>query len=214
MSKVRDYKAARIEEMRMDSLRKNHENKDVQLISAYTNFLNTGEYEVNSYFEMYTEPFLELGGFFDIRNEKDRDAYRDRLSRYVIQMWRILTEDVTDPDLKSLNSFGDRRDAKKYIEGYDGDLMIRTKAMFKHPGFFKTYKKPLKEAAWFAVHSYVTDYFLDADKICDLIPKYKKLFAPWNTYIRMMDDVPVEVQDMFIIDPNTKTCPFANSMGR
>lgn len=215
MSKVRDYKAARIEETRIDCLKKNHEDKDVEMISAYNNFLNTGDYDLSKYFEIYTEPYLEMAGLFNEKNEGSRENYRRLMSRYCIQLWRIMSGDVTNPLLKSLNSYGDRKDAQKYVEGYGKDDMIRTKAAFKHPGFFKTYKEPLKEAAWYCVHSYVTDYFLDSERMMDLIPRIpmsKKTLDCWNGYIRQMEDIPDEIQDMFILDEESHLCKFQVKM--
>ena len=211
MSKTKDYKNEVLNNLLLSNAKDIRKDKDVELMSAYENMLTAGDYNLSEYFDEYAEPYLDmkeiLSADFETRNE-----HRDLIARYCLQMFRILTGDVNRPEVKSLNTFGDRKDAIKYKEAYENNETIRTKAMFPHKGYFKTFKKPLKEAAWYCVHSYVCTYFLDSDSMVKIIPTNVETFEAWNEYVNSMEDIPDDVRELFIINKESGTCPFQDKV--
>jgi hypothetical protein len=139
-----------------------------------------------------------------------RENNRERLMRYANQVYRIISGEITNPVSKSLHSFGDRRDAEKYLIAFRTGGVVKTKTTFSKKGVFKTSKNPIREVAWIVVHSYVTDYFLDAYHMVDLMNKvtYNVQIDAWNSSIRSMGDIPIEIKNIFIIDSETRISKF------
>ncbi len=207
MSKVRDYKVSKLHETFVSNLEHMYEYKDAALIENYAFYvLNSGKLTL-SYFEPYEEAYLELHEWFDDPNSYNREDKRERGARYVNQIYRIVSGELANQGIKYLHSFGDRKDAEKYMEALRTCSSCYTKTAFSKKGIHKTYKNPIKEMAWYVVHSYVTDYFLDAKHMKVLIDSIRtsSQIASWNSYIYSMIDIPREVKDIFIIKDSGKS---------
>lgn len=215
MSKVRDYKVMRLHETFVNNLERMYEFKNEDLVKAYNNYvLNSGKFQL-TYFEPYEEAHLELNGWFNNPDQNVRDNDREKGARYVNQIYRIVSGELSNPAIKYLHSFGDRKDAEKYIEALISCTSCNTKTAFSKKGVHKTYKNPIKELAWYVVHSYVTDYFLDAKHmkvLMDMVTSPKQINA-WNGYISMMVDIPSEIKSIFIINEYGKS-QFQNWLNR
>ncbi len=214
MSKVRDYKVMKLHETFVDCMEHMYQSKDENVVKDYYTFLDKGEYQVSQYFGQYEEPYLELQGWFDNPDAEVRDNGRERGARYANQIFRIVSGELTDKSIKSLHSFGDRKDAETYIKALGDCSTIRTKTAFSKKGVTKTYKNPIKELAWYVVHSYTTDYFLDAKRMNIIMNSIvtPEQIKSWNNYIRIMVDVPENIRTMFIINEKTGTSEFQKSL--
>lgn len=83
------------------------------------------------------------------------------------------------------------RDAKYVAQSYALGLPVKINGK---------YENALKEAAWFAVISYLCDIFLPSETICKIIPTDKALYPKWNSYIESMSVVPQEIKELFILN--------------
>lgn len=83
------------------------------------------------------------------------------------------------------------RDAKYVAQSYALGLPVKINGK---------YENALKEAAWFAVISYLCDIFLPPETIRKMIPTDKSLYSKWNGYIESMSIVPQEIQELFILN--------------
>lgn len=63
--------------------------------------------------------------------------------------------------------------------------------------------KYLRYACWIAVHSYILNTFLPKSALIELIPiDHPELSPRWNNYLFNMEDVPVSVRSLFVLDQN------------
>lgn len=92
----------------------------------------------------------------------------------------------------------EEKEAKYVLQSYELGLPVKISGKCENA---------LKEAAWFAVISYLCDIFLPPETIRKMIPTDKALYSKWNGFIESMGIVPQEVKDLFILDGDGK-CGF------
>lgn len=96
----------------------------------------------------------------------------------------------------------EEKDAKYVVQSFELGLPVKIDGK---------YENALKEAAWFAVISYLCDIFLPPETIRKMIPTDKALYSKWNGFIESMGIVPQEVKDLFILDGDGK-CGFIHEI--
>lgn len=161
-----------------DMLNQFAEHRDMESVMRYLQNLHNGKFKKDQYFgpqdnEIY-EAVMELFNAPYATAEYE-DAVR-RLEDVVTYEYNLLTKNVSFRDYAI-----SRRFRLSYFEGKSG----------------------LKDACWIVVHSYIMNSFYNLAAIQDLIPlDFPELAGSWNRYLMTMEDVPVQVRALFILDQN------------
>ena len=116
------------------------------------------------------------------------------------RFFNVLNRQVNNDMYAKYDTLADKMNAKKIREAYNRDEKIWIKPTIYKKKIEYIGRNPLKEAAWVVVHSYLIDVLFSENYQYRLIPKKKELIPKWNKYIKMMEDVPNEVKQCFILD--------------
>ena len=185
MSMVREEDVTKFEFE--DSLNQFPEHQDMESVMRYLQKLHNGKFKKDQYFgPQDNEIFHAVMGLFNA--EYGTEEYTmavAELEDVVTYEYNLLTKNVGPRDYAR-----SRRARLSYFDGRSG----------------------LKDACWIVVHSYIMNSFYNGLAIQELIPlDFPELAGPWNQYLMEMDDVPVQVRALFILDHNNN-CEFISGI--
>lgn len=180
--------------------------RDPKVVKEYLDSLMSGKFSASPYWDDKDNFYSLAEKFYTLPfGSKEREAILIKMIGHFNTMRRQCT--WTDEQYKNRHDFAAEKVLRKQVK-----KSYTTGNPMKVPGD-NWNRNVLKEVAWAVVHAYLVDVFMYEKDMLDLVPvENKEVEALWNNYIGMMDDVPSDLKQYFMI--NNGNCIFVETASK